>query len=201
MRNSLSGPRIICDDVNDMSTYELVHNQFFVKDKAAWHRDFERELSCMDLVREIAINQGIWHRDYDQEIEDDELFEETMHDSLSIGTDQPIGVLAMYYTAMYGLANMRHHCIELQKKLDAGSRVKKETNAEMICKDIDKLAEALFIADVQWNGACSAEIDESTGSFANCKYESERNGDGCVKCIKEWLQKEVCEHMEEDNEE
>ena len=79
-----------------------------------------------------------------------------------ITTDQPIGVLAMYYTAMYGLANMRHHCIELQKKLDAGSRVKKETNAEMICKDIDKLAEALFIADVQWNGACSAEIDEST---------------------------------------
>lgn len=99
--------------INTTSMCELAHNQFFVKDHLAFYRDFDREIDCRDLVREIAVKQGIWKRmeeyglDADNELVDDDIFEDTMLDALMYGTDKPIGVLAMYYSAMWGMAEIR----------------------------------------------------------------------------------------------
>ena len=45
--------RKICDDTKDMGMWELAHNMAFVKNGEVWYRDFERELTARDLVREI----------------------------------------------------------------------------------------------------------------------------------------------------
>lgn len=43
--------RRICDDTSDMGMWELAHNHVFIKNGEAWYRDFEREISVLDLMR------------------------------------------------------------------------------------------------------------------------------------------------------
>lgn len=46
--------RKICNDTSTMSATELAHNFVFVKNREAWYRDFDREISVRDLMREIC---------------------------------------------------------------------------------------------------------------------------------------------------
>lgn len=50
--------RRICDDTSDMGNWEMAHNHVFVKNGEAWYRDFEREISVRDLMREICSKHG-----------------------------------------------------------------------------------------------------------------------------------------------
>ncbi len=105
--------KLISDSVKDMTATQMAHNQFFIKDGEAWYRDFEREISCRNLAREIAVKMRIWKsieeygEDADTELIDDEIFDETMMDSLFYATERPEGILSMYYTAMWGMAEVR----------------------------------------------------------------------------------------------
>jgi hypothetical protein len=105
--------KLISDDVKEMGMTQLAHNQFFIKDGEAWYRDFEREISCRSLVREIGVKLDIWKSpkeyglDADNEMVDDDILDETLVDSLQYGTEEHIGILAMYYTAMWGMAELR----------------------------------------------------------------------------------------------
>jgi len=94
----------ILDDVKEMGMYDLAHNQFFVKDREAWYRDFEREISCRDLVREICKKHDI---DLDGGESNNDEFEDVLFDWMQYGTDTIYGVIAMYYTAMWAMANIR----------------------------------------------------------------------------------------------
>lgn len=105
---------LMSDNVKEMNMTQLSHNQFFLKDGEAWHRDFEREISCRNLIREIAVKQGIWSTD--DELTDDDIFDDTMFDAMQYGTDEPIGVLAMYYSAMWNMAEIRAWYIEAVAK-------------------------------------------------------------------------------------
>lgn len=109
--------RLMSEDTREMNMTQLTHNQFFMKDGEAWHRDFDREISCRNLVREIAFNQGIWSADA-PEMTDQEAFDDVMLDSLQYGTSEPIGVLAMYYSAMWGMAEVRAWYIEEKTRED-----------------------------------------------------------------------------------
>lgn len=114
--------KLMSDNVKEMNMTQLSHNQFFIKNGEAWHRDFDREISCRNLVREIAVKQGIWKSpkqyglDADNEMVDDDIFDDTMFDALQYGTDEPIGVLAMYYSAMWNMAEIRAWYIEAVTK-------------------------------------------------------------------------------------
>lgn len=103
--------KLMSDNVKEMNMTQLSHNQFFIKDHEAWYRDFDREISCRNLAREIAVKQGIW-KDGDEELIEDDVFDDTMLYSLQCGTDEPIGVLAMYYSAMWSMAEIRAWYIE-----------------------------------------------------------------------------------------
>lgn len=107
--------RTITDDENKIKSENLsmIHNQFFVRNGEAWYRDFKREISCRNLTREIAVKQKIWKSpqqyglDADNEMIDDDIFDDTMLDALQYGTDSNLGVLAMYYSAMWSFAEVR----------------------------------------------------------------------------------------------
>ena len=98
----------ICDDTEDMGMWELAHNMMFVKNREAWHRDFERELTLLDLVREIyrkhAGQDGLT-----QEMDelDNETLDEILADNLQYGTDDWDGVIAIFYQTAWGAAELR----------------------------------------------------------------------------------------------
>lgn len=100
--------RKICDDPADMSAWELAHNMMFIKDREAYYRDFERETTLLDLVREIyrkhAGEDGLT-----QEMDelDDETLDEILADNLQYGTDDWDGVIAILYQTAWGAAELR----------------------------------------------------------------------------------------------
>lgn len=96
--------RKICEDTSDMGMWELAHNFVFIKDKEAWYRDFEREISALNLMREIIGKHGDPERISglsDQELND------TLMDDLQYGTDDLDGVFATLYMALWGMAEVR----------------------------------------------------------------------------------------------
>ena len=96
--------RKICEDTSDMGMWELAHNFVFIKDKEAWYRDFEREISVLNLMREIIGKHGDPERISglsDQELND------TLMDDLQYGTDDLDGVFATLYMALWGMAEVR----------------------------------------------------------------------------------------------
>ena len=97
--------RKICDDTRDMGMWELAHNQVFVKNKEAWYRNFEREISVRDLVREIY-RKHVTTEDA-EELADDEVFDDAMLEAGYYGTDDMEGVCSILYTALWGMADVR----------------------------------------------------------------------------------------------
>ena len=96
--------KIVKNNVAEMTMTELVFNQVFVKNGEAWHRDFEREISVRNLIREICNKHKC--PAYANEM-DDETLDEMLRDNLQYGTDRLEGIIAMYYTALVGMAEVR----------------------------------------------------------------------------------------------
>lgn len=100
--------RKICDDPADMSAWELAHNMMSVKDREACYRDFERETTLLDLVREIY-RKHTGEDGLTQEMDelDDETLDEILADNLQYGTDDWDGVIALLYQTAWGAAELR----------------------------------------------------------------------------------------------
>ena len=100
--------RKICDDTGDMNAWELAHNMMFVKDREACYRDFERETTLLDLVREIY-RKHTGEDGLTQEMDelDDETLDEILADNLQYGTDDWDGVIALLYQTAWGAAELR----------------------------------------------------------------------------------------------
>ena len=96
--------RKICEDTSDMGMWELAHNFVFIKNREAWYRDFDQEISVLDLMREIIKKHGDPESFVD--MRDEELGEALM-DSLQFGTDDIDGVFATLYMALWGMSEVR----------------------------------------------------------------------------------------------
>ena len=88
-----------------MGMWELAHNQVFIRDKEAWYRDFERELSARDLVREIIRKYISPERA--EELADDKTFDDVLMEAGYYGTDDMEGVCSILYTLLWGAAEVR----------------------------------------------------------------------------------------------
>jgi len=95
--------RLTKDNVKEMGMVDLARNQVFIKDGEAWCRDFEREISARDFIREICKLNGI---KYSQDNDD---FDEDMMDMLQYSTETIEGVIAIFYTALWGFAEVREN--------------------------------------------------------------------------------------------
>lgn len=94
----------ICEDTSKMGMWELAHNFVFIKNREAWYRDFDREISVLDFMREIIKKHGDPESFVD--MRDEELGEALM-DSLQFGTDDIDGVFATLYMAFWGMSEVR----------------------------------------------------------------------------------------------
>lgn len=96
--------RKICENTQDMSTWELSHNHLFIKNGEAWYRDFERELPVRELMKEICRKHG---SPADADTLSSEGFDDVMYDNLQFGTDELEGVFSLMYMTMVGMAEVR----------------------------------------------------------------------------------------------
>jgi len=96
--------RKICEDTSDMGMFELAHNHVFVKDGEAWYRDFDREISVRNLMREIC---GKHASPADAAEMDNDTLDEILHDNLQYGTDDLEGIFGLLYMTLWGMADVR----------------------------------------------------------------------------------------------
>ena len=144
--------RRICDDTSDMGNWEMAHNHVFVKNGEAWYRDFEREISVRDLMREICSNYGSLADAGDM---DNDTLDELLADDLQYGTGDLDGIFAMFYRSLYGMADIRawlevyeKHGLPttmrpevLQQAVDAYG---KEAQTDMAIEEMSELSKALL---------------------------------------------------------
>ena len=93
--------RLTKDDVKQMGMLELSHNQVFVKNREAWYRDFETEITARDLARAMFARNGI------ECPSDNEEFDEYMLELLQDGYETIDGMIALYYNALWAFAGVR----------------------------------------------------------------------------------------------
>lgn len=144
--------RRICEDTNDMGQFELAHNHAFVKGGEAWYRDYDRELSLRDLMREICTKHAA---PADACEMDDETLDEVLHDNLQFGTDELEGVFALLNMTLWGMADVREWLKAyettglpttvfpevLQNAVDAYG---KEAQVDMAIEEMSELTKALL---------------------------------------------------------
>lgn len=100
--------RLTSDNTLEMSMTELALNQVFVRDGWAWYRKApEDEYSVCDLIRSAAA-KGLWQDsiELDPNLTDGELGD-VMLDWLQFGEEEPEGILAILYRALWAMAEVR----------------------------------------------------------------------------------------------
>lgn len=87
--------------VQEMGMYELAHNSCYAKDKEAYYRDFDQELSARDFARELAKTFGY------ELSEDDEEFDYEIMDDLPIDKIFEVReLIALFYRNMWSQADL-----------------------------------------------------------------------------------------------
>lgn len=110
--------RLTSDNAFEMSMTELALNQVFVRDGWAWYRKGpEEECSVCDLIRSAAY-RGLWQNQIDlaPDLTDTDLGD-VMFDWLQFGEEEPEGILAILYRALWAMAEVRER---LKKYEDTG---------------------------------------------------------------------------------
>lgn len=144
-------------DVKEMSMYELTHNSCYVKDGLARYRDFETDIDCRDLARKLMVDYGLWRGipeyglDADNELVDDDIFDESILESLQYGTDTIEGLIALFYRNLWAMADLRTILKKYEDLEEQGGLVEQKHGAWEESKNFD---------DCFW--VCS-----------NCKFPSE----------------------------
>ncbi|MEE0100797.1 MAG: hypothetical protein U0I48_03555 [Acutalibacteraceae bacterium] len=144
--------RKICENTQDMSTWELSHNHIFIKNGEAWYRDFERELPVRELMKEICRKHG---SPADADTLSSEGFDDVMYDNLQFGTDELEGVFSLMYMTMVGMAEVREWlkeytgsglpAIKKPEVLKAAiSTYGKEAQVDMVIEEMSELTKALL---------------------------------------------------------
>lgn len=171
----------IKDDVKDMSMLELCHNQVFIKDRQAWYRDYDREISIEDLARELL------DPDYSSEAiyMDDESLSEYLSYVDEAGDNQELAVSLMY-RAMWSMAEVREALKEAYQEID---KLKQE---------IKDLSEINIAKPVRWNrtweGAeCPSCTNPLVFHHGDGYYSEDYSIDRCNECGQRitWTESEV----------
>ncbi len=110
--------RLTKNDVKEMGMLDLSHNQVFVKDREAWYRDFDMEITARDLAQAMFARNGI------ECPSDNEEFDEYMLELLQDGYETIDGMIALYYNALWAFADVREILKEYEDLEEQGLLIK-----------------------------------------------------------------------------
>lgn len=99
-------------DTKDMNMVELAHNCCYVKNREAMYRDYDKDLSARDFIRDIMVKHGFWQENENgtlasQELIKDDTFDDTMIDLMLFGEGDPEGLIALLYRNLWAMAELR----------------------------------------------------------------------------------------------
>ena len=116
-------------DVQEMGMVELAHNSCYVKDGAAWYRDFSSDMDARGLARKLLKDFA----EGDDSFTCDEDFDECIAACLEDGMDSVEGLIALFYRNLWAMADLhtrlkRYEDLQEQGRLlelpcDIGQRV------------------------------------------------------------------------------
>ena len=89
--------------VENMDMVELAHNCCYAEDKKARYRDYDMDIDAREFAKKLLVNLAD-----DAFIDDsDETFDEVIHDYLQYGTDNLVGLIALFYQNLWAMADLR----------------------------------------------------------------------------------------------
>lgn len=105
-------------DVSEMNVIELAHNSCYAKDGNARYRDYDADIDA----RKLTIKLLEEHTGIQNEFTCDDDFDDFILDSLQYGTDDMLGLIAVFYRNLWAMANLRgrlkeYEDLEEQEKL------------------------------------------------------------------------------------
>lgn len=107
-------------DVSEMSMIELAHNCCYAKERKTRYRDYETDIDA----RELAIKLLDKYVDVPNEFTCDEDFDDFILDSLQYGTDNILGIIAIFYENLWAMADLRE-CLKEYEDLDEQGKLLK----------------------------------------------------------------------------
>lgn len=108
-------------NVSEMSMMELAHNSCYAKDRKARYRDYDRDIDVRELTKQLLEKFADIPTN---EFTSDEDFEEFMHDSLQYGTQNILGLIALFYRNLWAMANIRERLKEYEDMEEEGKLLK-----------------------------------------------------------------------------
>lgn len=106
--------------VSEMSMYELAHNSCYAKDGKARYREYETDIDA----RELAIKLLEKYADIPNEFTCDDDFDEFIMDALQYGTDDMLGLIAVFYRNLWAMADLRERLKEYEDLEEQGKLLK-----------------------------------------------------------------------------
>lgn len=155
---------------DEMSMVELTYNNVFNKDNWAWYRDFDREISCIDFIRELYKKHEI--KVDDEFYTDNECFEDRMLFMMeSIDDDLDLeSIIVILYVQLWSKCNLRGRLMGYEDTDLTTQEVEqfKQINVEFKEKLIPKEPLVSECEEFQCP-YCSEVIDESD-SYIQCIF-------------------------------
>lgn len=96
--------------VPEMSMYELAHNSCYAKGGKARVRDFDNDLDA----RELTIGLLEKYASITNEFTCEEDFDDFILDALQYGTDNMLGLIALFYQNLWAMADLRERLKEYE---------------------------------------------------------------------------------------
>lgn len=129
-------------EVSEMSVIELAYNSCYVKDKKVRYRDYESDIDATELTIKLLEE----HVDIPNDFTCDEDFSEFILYSLQYGTDDMLGLIALFYRNLCALADLRERLKEYEDLEEQGKLLKLpcavgDTVYRIIPKTYRKIAE------------------------------------------------------------
>ena len=107
-------------NVSEMGMFELAHNSSYTKDEKVRYRDYDTDIDA----RELAIKLLDKFADIPNEFTCDDDFDDFIVDSIQYGTDDIIGLIAIFYRNLWAMSDLRERLKEYEDLEEQGKLLK-----------------------------------------------------------------------------
>lgn len=97
-------------DVSEMSMIELAYNSCYAKDNKARYRDYDTDIDARELIKKLLDKFA----DISIEFTCDDDFDDFILDYAQYGTDNILGLIAIFYKNLWAMADLRERLAEYE---------------------------------------------------------------------------------------
>ena len=137
---------------SEMSMTELAHNSCYAIDRKARYRDFGIDIDARDFARSLMVEYSLWEFGKDDELKDDESFDFTMHDNLSMDPCSNMGLIALFYRNLWAMADLHARLKEYEDAEEQGLLLRLPCKVGSMVYEIKKDLNQMKRETIEHNG-------------------------------------------------